>query len=65
VADGKVYVTTCSGRLWVLKAGRTKEVLSDVRLDSRLYGSPVAANGRLYVASEKYLYAFEQGATPK
>jgi len=65
VADGKVYVTTCSSRLWVLKAGREKEVLSDVRLDSRLYGSPVAANGRLYVTSEKYLYAFEKGKAAK
>jgi len=65
VADGKVYVTTCSKRLWILKAGRTKEVLGEARLDSRLYGSPVAANGRLYVTSERYLYAFERGATAK
>ena len=65
MADGKVYVTTCSKRLWILKAGRTKEVLGEARLDSRLYGSPVAANGRLYVTSERYLYAFERGATAK
>jgi outer membrane protein assembly factor BamB len=65
VADGKVYVTEVERRVCVLAAGREKKVLADVRLDSRLYASPVAANGRLYVTSEKYLYAFEEGATPK
>ncbi len=65
VADGKVYVTTRGRRLWVLAAGREKKVLGEVRLDSPIHASPVAANGRLYIATEKYLYAVEQGATPK
>jgi len=65
LADGKVYVTTRGRRVWVLAAGRRKKVLGEVQLDSPIHASPIAANGRLYIATEKYLYAVEQGATPK
>jgi outer membrane protein assembly factor BamB len=58
VADGKVYVGTRTGEFWVLAADKGKQVLGNVRLDSPVHDSPVAANGVLYVATMKHLYAF-------
>ena len=57
VADGKVYAGTRRGDFWVLAAGRQKHVLSHVHLDDPLIGSPVAANGVLYVPTLTRLYA--------
>jgi len=57
VADGKVYVGTRRGELCILAAGRQKKLLAAVRLDSPIHGSPAAANGVLYVATMKRLYA--------
>ena len=57
VADGKVYVGTRRGDFWVLAAGRQKRILGHVHLDQPLIGSPVAANGTLYVSTLTRLYA--------
>lgn len=57
VADGKVYVGTHRGTLWVLRAGRTKEVLGSTNLGRPIHTTPVAANGVLYVATMNRLYA--------
>jgi outer membrane protein assembly factor BamB len=60
VADGKVYMPTAK-YLWVLKAGKTLEVLDRVNFGSRVFASPVAANGILYVATTGgWLWAIEQ-----
>ncbi len=60
VADGRVYMPTAS-YLWVLKAGKTLEVLDRVNLGSRIFASPVVANGTLYLAtSGGWLWAVEQ-----
>lgn len=64
VADGKVYLGTRRGDFCVLAAGREKKVLSSIRLDSGIYGTPVAANGTLFVATMTRLYALQQGAGP-
>jgi len=56
VADGKVYLGTESNFLWVLKAGRQKQVLSQTRLKS----TPItlmAADGVLYVPTQNSLTA--------
>lgn len=58
VADGKVYAGTRRGELCVLAAGRKKRVLSTVQLGSPISGTPVAANGALYVATANRLWAF-------
>ena len=58
VADGKVYIGTRRGQLWVFAAGKEKQVLCSVRLDSPMDASPVAANGTLYITTMKSLYAF-------
>ena len=50
VADGKVYMPTSKG-LWVLAAGKELKVLSRINLGAKVYASPVAANGTLYVAT--------------
>ncbi|MFW6108321.1 MAG: PQQ-binding-like beta-propeller repeat protein, partial [bacterium] len=57
VADGKVYVGTMQRHLVVLAADRRKKVLADIRLDSPVATTPVAANGVVYVAAMRTLYA--------
>jgi outer membrane protein assembly factor BamB len=59
VADGKVYVGTRGRVFCVLAAGKEKGVLSEVKLDAPIASTPVAANGVLYVATLKTLYAVE------
>ena len=58
VADGKVYVGTSRGKLLILAAGRVQRLISEASLGSPIAGTPVAANGALYVATYKALYAF-------
>jgi outer membrane protein assembly factor BamB len=41
----------------VLAASKEKQVLSSNLLDSAISGSPVAANGTLYITTQKKLYA--------
>jgi outer membrane protein assembly factor BamB len=60
VADGKVYIGTRRGNFWVFAADRNKKVISSIKLDSPIHGSPVAANGVLYIATMKKLYAVKQ-----
>ncbi len=72
-ADGKVYVAFYiaagiqaagegdggDGELYIFKPGeKDAEVLSKTRLTGRCFGSPIAYNGKLYVQTDKKLYAF-------
>ena len=58
VADGKVYLGTKKG-LTVMAAGKQPKLLADVHLGTPCYCTPVAANGVLYVTSQRYLWAVE------
>ena len=60
VADGKVYVGARTSNFWILSACRQKEVLAKVKLDSAIHNVPAAANGVLYIATMKKLYALAQ-----
>jgi hypothetical protein len=72
-ADGKLYIAfyiagadpdatggeTGNGELYVFKPGeKGPEVLSRTRLVGRCFGSPIAYNGKLYVQTDRKLYAF-------
>ena len=59
VADGKVYLGTTNRDLWVLATGKEKKVLHTIRLDSGITSTACAANGVLYVASQRYLWAVQ------
>jgi len=50
VADGKVYMPTSKG-LWVLAAGKELKILHRIKLGGKVYASPVAADGTLYIAT--------------
>ena len=56
VADGKIYLAN-EKHLDILAAGKTMRLLSQVSLGAPSWSTPVAANGTLYVASKKYLWA--------
>jgi outer membrane protein assembly factor BamB len=57
VADGKVYVGNKDRNLWVFAAEKEKHVLATIDLGSPIIATPIAANGTLYVATMKTLYA--------
>lgn len=56
VADGKIYAGTEANVLWVLKTGREKQVISKTRFKTPPI-TPAAANGVLYVPTQKSLMA--------
>jgi outer membrane protein assembly factor BamB len=58
-ADGKVFVGTHGRGLLVFAQGKQKKVLSEPKSSLDLVGSPAAANGVLYVVSQKHLYALQ------
>ena len=60
VADGKVYFGNENGLLTVLTAGREHKKLGEIDFGSALYSTPVAANGTLYIATDKHLYALQE-----
>ncbi|MBL7037450.1 MAG: PQQ-binding-like beta-propeller repeat protein [Pirellulaceae bacterium] len=61
LADGKIYLGT-ERALVVLAAGNEPQLLSAVRLGARMDTSPVVANGVLFVASHRYLWAVHNTA---
>ncbi len=58
VADGKVYLGDTDGDLVVLRDAAAALVLHQVNLGDGIYASPVAADGVLYVATRRTLFAF-------
>jgi len=58
VVDGKVYISTERNLLWILKAGRQKQVLSRSRLKSMAL-TPTVANGVLYLPTQRRLFALK------
>jgi outer membrane protein assembly factor BamB len=61
VADGKVYVGDEDGDLLILAATKEKKILSETNLNSPIYGTPIVANGVLYVQTNSHLFAFHDG----
>ena len=57
VADGKVYVGTDTGDLWTFADSKELKILARTKLDSPISASPIAANGVLYVMTQRWLYA--------
>lgn len=58
VADGKVYVGDEDGDFVVLAATKEKKVISETNVGAAVYGTPIVANGAVYLQSNTHLFAF-------
>lgn len=80
-ADGKLYVPMLEnpgnkgagdsgeagkfGALYIIKPGDQPEILQQTEVEGTCFGTPVAYNGKLYLQTKKYLYAWgKQGNSP-
>ncbi|MCX7676347.1 MAG: PQQ-binding-like beta-propeller repeat protein, partial [Alteraurantiacibacter sp.] len=63
-ADDKVWFATRRGDVLVFAATREKRLLDRIPLGEPISSSPVAANGTVYIATMKRLYASASGARP-
>lgn len=57
VADGKIYVTSSTGAVDVVQAGREFKKLATNKLPDTIYATPAIANGRIYLRGHEYLWA--------
>lgn len=58
VADGKLYVGDEDGDLVVLAASKEKRMISETNLGAPIYGTPIVANGSVYIQSNTHLFSF-------
>jgi hypothetical protein len=64
-ADGKIYVPSEDGDVYVLRAGPKFELLATNPMGEALMATPAVSDGTLFVRSQSYLYAIREGASPK
>ncbi len=55
--DGKIYMLSKTGVMFVLRAGRKAEVLAENDLGERFLASPAISHGRIYLRSDSTLFA--------
>lgn len=57
VVDGKVMIGDEDGKVVVLQTGKTMKEIATNDMGNSVYSTPVAANGTLYIANRRMLYA--------
>jgi len=61
--DGKVYIGDEDGDIAIFEAKKDKqEKPIEINMGASVYGSPIYANGVLYVMAKDRLYAIQTGA---
>ncbi len=58
VADGKLYVGDEDGDFVVLAATKEKKIISETNVGAAIYGTPIVANGAVYLQSNTHLFGF-------
>jgi outer membrane protein assembly factor BamB len=56
LAGDRLYVGNVGGYMTVLRAGRTKQMLSQIEMDAPLYSRPALVGDSLYLATARRLY---------
>jgi outer membrane protein assembly factor BamB len=65
LADGKIYYVTREGKTFVVAAKPEYELLAtnDFGVRDTFNASPVVADGRLFVRSDKHLYCIDEATS--
>jgi len=58
-ADGRIYAVSQEGKTFVIKPGRTYELLAENKLDGSLMASPVPVGRALYLRTDGAIYRVE------
>lgn len=61
-ADNKVFLTSATGKVTVLKAGAAWEILALNDLGEDVLATPALADGRIYLRTREHLYCFGKPA---
>ena len=64
VVDGKVLVGNEAGEIIILAAAKTKQEIARIEFDAPIIATPVVANGKLYITTQKHVFAFAKQPTP-
>jgi len=56
VSEGKLYVPSDEGDVYVVKAGPTFELIAKDRMGEEVYASPAVAQGQLFIRGVQHLY---------
>ncbi len=56
-ADGKLYVGTDRRHYYILRAGKTPEILADLTMPEAMFAPTTAANETIYIPLNGFLYA--------
>lgn len=56
LVDGHLIIPDDDGKVWVVKASSTFEVVRTIDLKETIYASPATANGAMYLRTTKQLY---------
>jgi outer membrane protein assembly factor BamB len=56
-ADGRIYLPSEDGDIFVVRAGATFELVSTNPMGERLMATPALANGRMFVRGEHHVFA--------
>jgi sugar lactone lactonase YvrE/outer membrane protein assembly factor BamB/enterochelin esterase-like enzyme len=59
-ADGRIYVGNREGATFVLRPGKTYELLATNQLDGGIFATPAAVGRAVYLRTEKALYRLEK-----
>jgi outer membrane protein assembly factor BamB len=59
--DGKIYIGTGDGEVWIFQHGKNYQMPSKVEMDEPLRSTPVVVDGVLYIATPHKVYAISAG----
>ena len=69
-ADNKIYFCSSNGIIIVVQAGDKFRILAQNKIRERIYATPALVDGKIYVRTDKNMYAFisakdDSGQTPR
>jgi outer membrane protein assembly factor BamB len=59
-ADGRIYITSEKGKIYVIRAGTKFDLLAENDLQERTFASPALSGRALFIRSESHLYRIER-----